>query len=193
MKIVRPRISGLVVFEPTVYEDDRGLFFETYRDYELHSAIGQKIDFVQENQSLSFENVFRGFHYQRDEFAQAKLVRVVQGGVADFAIDLRPNSRTYGQVHAELIDDQNRKQMFIPRGFAHGFLTLTPTAIFQYKCDNYCNKEFEAGLNPLSVKIDWSQYGQTKDKLIINQRDREFPPLVVSMEDLIDVMCRRKD
>jgi dTDP-4-dehydrorhamnose 3,5-epimerase len=177
MEIFRPQIKGLVVFKPKVFEDDRGLFFETYRDYELKSAIGKSVDFVQENQSLSFKNVFRGFHFQRDEFAQAKLVRVVQGRVLDIVIDLRYSSDSYGQIHAELIDDENRKQMYIPRGFAHGFLTLTDTAIFQYKCDNYYNKEFEAGVNPNSVEFEWLKYGLTKDKLIINKRDLDFPDL----------------
>ena len=175
MEIYRPLIKGLVVLKPTVYEDDRGMFFETYRDYELNSVVGKKVDFVQENQSLSFKNVFRGFHYQRDEFAQAKLVRVIQGGVVDIVIDIRRESETYGKIHAELINDENRKQMYIPRGFAHGFLTLTDTAIFQYKCDNYYNKDFEAGINPDSVLFEWAKYGVFKENLIINKRDKEFP------------------
>jgi dTDP-4-dehydrorhamnose 3,5-epimerase len=189
MKIFRPEIKGLVVFEPTVYEDDRGQFFETYRDYELNSAVGKKVEFVQENQSVSYKNVFRGFHYQRDEFAQAKLVRVVQGGVVDIVIDLR-DSETYGKIHAELLNDQNRKQMYIPRGFAHGFLTLTDTAIFQYKCDNYYNKEFEAGVNPNSINFEWNKYIPTKGQLIINKRDLDFPPFIKGLASMIDLMCK---
>ncbi len=178
MEIIRTEIEGLVVLKPTVYEDDRGVFFETYKDYILNSALGKKVDFVQENQSFSYKNVFRGFHFQTGAFAQAKLIRVAQGRVLDVVIDLRSKSDTYGKVHSELVDDVNRKQVFVPRGFAHGFVTLSDTAIFQYKCDNYYSKEFEGGINPLSVSMPWlSQFGIKSDELIINKRDKTFPDL----------------
>lgn len=168
MDIVRTNINGLIVLQPKVYEDDRGIFFETYRDYELYSAIGRKIEFVQENQSLSYKDVFRGLHFQYGDFAQSKLIRVAHGSVMDFVIDLRPGSKTYGKSHTELVSDENRKQVFIPRGFAHGFLTLSDTAIFQYKCDNYYNKQFEGGINP-------SFFDNVLEGKIINERDRSFP------------------
>lgn len=147
------------------------MFFETYRDYELNSVVGQKMDFVQENQSVSYKNVFRGFHYQFGDFAQSKLIRVSQGSVMDIVIDLRKGSKTYGRSHSELVSDENRKEVFVPKGFAHGFLTLSDTAVFQYKYDNYYNKDFEGGINPLSF-LDHI----VSDK-IINQSDKDFPTI----------------
>lgn len=173
------KFKGLIVLEPTIYEDDRGFFFETYRDYVLNNALGEEVKFVQENQSLSYKNVFRGFHFQYGDFAQAKLVRVVRGSVLDIAIDLRREEETYGKFHMEVLSDTNRKQMFIPIGFAHGFLTLSDEAIFQYKCSSYYSKESEGGINPVPY-LKYLKHDAVKadTKFIINERDKQFPDIL---------------
>jgi len=173
MEIQKTNFNGLVILNPTVYSDDRGLFFETYRDYLLNNALGFEVKFLQENQSVSKKNVFRGFHFQTGEFAQAKLVRVVSGSVLDVVIDIRESESTFGKTHMELLTDANRKQMFIPKGFAHGFLTLSDEAIFQYKCDQYYNKDFENGINPLDENLEFTTI-MNKHDFIINERDRNF-------------------
>jgi dTDP-4-dehydrorhamnose 3,5-epimerase len=174
----RTNFEGLVVLEPTVYEDDRGFFFETYRDYVLNNVLGEEVKFVQENQSLSYKNVFRGLHFQYGEFAQAKLVRVVRGSVLDIALDLRRDQPTYGKYHMELLSDTNRKQMYIPVGFAHGFLTLSDEAIFQYKCSAYYNKESEGGIDPVPYLKDLRHDAvKPNQQYIINERDKKFPDI----------------
>ena len=138
MNIIQTEIDGLVVIEPRVFGDDRGYFFESFNEREFREKVGD-IQFVQDNESKSRYGVLRGLHFQKGEHAQAKLVRVVSGAVLDVAVDLRPGSPTYGKHHAEVLSGENHRQMFIPRGFAHGFSVLSEEVVFQYKCDNfYC-------------------------------------------------------
>ena len=156
MKIIKTEIPGLVVIEPSVFEDDRGYFFETFhRDKYIDAGI--KKPFIQDNESKSVRGVVRGLHYQLGEFAQAKLVRVVQGKVYDVVVDLREGSPTFGEWFGIELSDTNKKPLFVPRGFAHGFSVLSETAIFTYKCDNLYNKDSERSINPFDKKlnIDW--------------------------------------
>ncbi|PIK14714.1 dTDP-4-dehydrorhamnose 3,5-epimerase [Halobacteriovorax sp. JY17] len=149
-------IKDLVIFTPRVFEDERGHFFESYNEKSfLENGITTK--FVQDNQSFSTYGTLRGMHLQRGDHAQAKLVRVTKGEVLDVAVDLRPDSATFGKYLSVKLSEENHKQIFIPRGFAHGFVVLSKEAIFQYKVDNYYNKESEAGFifNDPSIAIDW--------------------------------------
>ncbi|MEO1623737.1 MAG: dTDP-4-dehydrorhamnose 3,5-epimerase [Bacteroidota bacterium] len=150
-------IKGLQVFEPQVWGDDRGYFFESYNLQTFEQA-GIPNAFVQDNQSKSSYGVLRGLHYQLPPFSQAKLVRVLEGEVLDVAVDIRPDSATYGQHFSILLTAENQKQLFIPRGFAHGFVVLSPTAVFAYKCDNFYNKEADAGIrfDDPQLGIDWT-------------------------------------
>ena len=175
MTIETTPIQDLVIINPTVFEDARGYFFEAYNQNTL-AAQGITIHFVQDNQSFSKKGTLRGLHYQCGEHAQAKLVRVLQGEVLDVAVDLRPNSKTYGQYEAVLLSAENQKQFFIPRGFAHGFLVLSETATFFYKCDNFYNKESEGGLlfNDETINVNWNFPIQD---LIISDKDKVLPNL----------------
>lgn len=156
MKFTETNIPGVVILEPQVFEDARGYFYESYSKREMDSAIG-KIDFVQDNQSRSTRGVMRGLHFQAPPFAQAKLVRCVAGRVLDIAVDIRVGSPYYGRHVAVELSEENRRQMFIPRGFAHGFAVLSDVAVFQYKCDNYYAPQAEGGISILdkSLGIDW--------------------------------------
>lgn len=156
MPFIETPIAGLVVFEPKVFKDDRGYFFESYNERAFLEA-GVEARFVQDNQSFSTKGTIRGLHYQTGDMAQAKLVRVIQGEVLDVAVDIREGSPTYGQAYAIHLSDTNARQLFIPRGFAHGFATLSETAVFSYKCDNYYSKEHEGGIlwNDETLNIDW--------------------------------------
>ncbi len=156
MEIINTPIPDLIILKPRVFKDDRGYFFEAYNDSRYKEA-GIKFDFVQDNISYSSKNTIRGLHYQVGDFAQSKLVQVVQGKVIDVAIDLRKNSPTFGKHFAIELSDENNLQFYIPRGFAHGFSVLSETALFHYKCDNYYNKESERGIiyNDKTIGIDW--------------------------------------
>ena len=156
MKIIPTKIEGLLLIQPDIFPDSRGYFFESYQKEKFLKS-GIDADFVQDNESLSQKNVLRGLHFQRPPFAQGKLVRVVTGSVVDMAVDIRKSSPTYGQwVKAEL-SAANKLMMWIPEGFAHGFLVLEDNTIFQYKCTNYYNRESEAGIiwNDPDLAIDW--------------------------------------
>ena len=148
-------IEGLCVIEPTVHGDSRGYFMETYNENDM-KAEGINIRFVQDNQSCSLKGVLRGLHFQK-QFPQSKLVRVIRGTVFDVAVDLRKDSSTYGQYHGEILSAENRKQFLIPRGFAHGFLVLSDTAEFCYKCDDFYHPNDEGGLawNDPEIGIEW--------------------------------------
>lgn len=156
MDIKKTGLPGLVVIKPRVFEDDRGYFFESFNKNSFEDA-GMHYDFVQDNQSKSEYGVLRGLHYQLGEHAQAKLVRVLEGEVLDVVVDIRKGSPTYGQSYSEVLSDKNYLQMIIPRGFAHGFVVLSETAVFSYKCDNFYNKESEGGIlyNDPELNIDW--------------------------------------
>lgn len=176
MKVTETKLKGCFVIEPVVFKDDRGCFFESYNANTFNEAIGQKIIFVQDNQSYSSKGVIRAIHYQRGEYAQAKLVRVLSGKVLDVAVDLRPNSPTFGQHVAIEISAENKKQLFIPRGFGHGFSVLSETAEFFYKCDNFYNKSSEGGIiyNDPDLDIDWQL---PNDEIKVSRKDLELPPL----------------
>lgn len=168
-------IEGLIVFEPAVFGDERGYFFESYNRRTWEQA-GIQCDFVQDNQARSTRGVLRGLHYQSGEMAQAKLVRVVEGEVLDVAVDLRPGSATYGQWYGIRLSAENKKQLFVPRGFAHGYLVLSETAEFAYKCDNFYSKAHEGGLryDDPKVGIDW---GFDLSQVIVSEKDKELPYL----------------
>ncbi len=175
MTVTTTEIPGLLIIEPTVFTDDRGAFFESYNQKAL-SKHGLPEVFVQDNQSSSKYGVLRGLHYQLNPYAQAKLVRVLRGEVFDVAVDLRKGSPTYGKWIGEILSEENRKQMFIPRGFAHGFVVLSETAEFFYKCDNFYSREHDGGIrfDDPDLKIDWQL---TKEKLILSEKDSTLPLL----------------
>jgi dTDP-4-dehydrorhamnose 3,5-epimerase len=176
MNFIATTLSGCFIIEPKVISDQRGYFMESFNQKTFQKAVGQEVHFVQDNQSFSTEGVLRGLHYQTGIHAQAKLVRVLSGEVLDVAVDIRPDSLTYGQHVSILLSGENQKQFFVPRGFAHGFLVLSETATFFYKCDNYYNKESEGGIiyNDETLKIDW-QF--CTENLIISEKDTMLPAL----------------
>ena len=155
-------IPEVVLFEPTCFGDDRGFFFESFNQKVFEAATGLKRDFVQDNHSKSVRGVLRGLHYQLPPMAQGKLVRVVQGEVFDVAVDIRKDSSTFGQWVGELLSAENKRQLWIPEGFAHGFLTLSETAEFLYKTTNFYSKEHEGGIvwNDREINISWPTVGE---------------------------------
>lgn len=168
-----PNIPDLKIIEPTLFNDSRGYFFESYNK-EKYLKNGIASHFLQDNQSKSTKGVLRGLHMQIGQYAQAKLVRVLQGKVWDVAVDMREDSSTYLQYYGLELSQENQLQFFIPRGFAHGFLVLTDTAIFSYKCDNYYNKESESGVHYASpsLNINWPKIDT---ELIISEKDLNLP------------------
>jgi len=173
MGFIPTPIAGLWVFEPTVFEDERGWFYESYRK-DLFEKAGLHYEFVQDNEAASSYGVLRGLHFQTGEAAQAKLVRVTQGEVLDVVVDIRPGSQSYGQHYSIRLSATNRIQLMVPRGFAHGYVVLSPKAIFQYKCDNYYQPGQEGGLryNDPELGIDWILPQQD---LILSEKDRRWP------------------
>jgi dTDP-4-dehydrorhamnose 3,5-epimerase len=169
MPFIETGIPGLFVFEPRVFQDSRGHFFESYNTQTFLQQ-GINIKFVQDNQSCSTYGVIRGLHFQNPPHAQAKLVRTLRGNILDVAVDIRNGSPTYGKVFAIELSAENKKQLFIPAGFAHGFSVLSDVAEVMYKCDNYYNKESEGGIlyNDSSLNIDWQI---PADKAIISDKD----------------------
>jgi len=176
MTVSETKLKGCFVLTPKLFNDERGYFFESFNKQSFEQAIGKRINFVQDNQSYSTYGVIRGLHYQTGEYAQAKLVRVLKGSILDIVVDLRKNSPTFGQYLALELTDIDKKQLFIPRGFAHGFVVLSDTAEIFYKCDNYYNKEAEGGIiyNDDQLNIDWKL---PDDKLIISEKDLMLPTL----------------
>ncbi len=172
MKAIETKLKGCFILEPTVFEDERGYFFESYNENKMEDILGYKPNFVQDNQSNSSYGVIRGLHMQAGEHSQAKLVRVVEGAVIDVAVDVRVDSPTFGQSVAVELSADNKRQLFIPRGFLHGFSVISEKATFFYKCDNGYNKASEDGVNPLDkeINIDW---GIPIDKMIISEKDQE--------------------
>ncbi len=173
MKVIETALSGLLIIEPKVFEDQRGYFFESYNKKKL-KELGIDINFVQDNQSLSSYGVIRGMHYQLAPYAQTKLVRVLHGAVLDIAIDLRQGSLTFGHSISVELSSENKKQMLIPQGFAHGFAVLSEQAIFHYKCDKYYMPEYERGfkLNDPELKIDFKI---PANDYIISEKDKNLP------------------
>ncbi len=173
MTITETKLQGCFILEPNIFEDERGYFFESFNHKRFEKAIGREVNFLQDNQSFSSYGVLRGLHFQAGEHAQAKLVRVLSGSVWDIAVDIRPQSSTYGQYVGVELTAENKKQIFVPRGFAHGFVVLSDTAEVFYKCDNYYNKDAESGIiyNDAKLNIDWRL---EIDKLIISEKDLEL-------------------
>ena len=176
MNVIDTDISGVKILEPRILGDSRGYFFESFRASDVDSLLGCHVEFVQENQSRSCRGVVRGLHFQLPPHAQAKLVRVVEGTVLDVAVDLRRNSPTYGRHVAVELSAANCRQLFIPRGFAHGFAVLSDFATFIYKCDNYYAPQSEGGIlwNDPTVAIDWRL---SADEIILSEKDLRHPLL----------------
>ena len=176
MNFIATKLEGCYIIESKIILDERGYFMESFNENTFQKGINQKVHFVQDNQSYSSKGVLRGLHYQIGEHAQAKLVRVLQGEVLDVAVDIRPNSPTFGQFEAVVLSGENQKQFFVPRGFAHGFLVLSKTATFFYKCDNFYNKESEGGIifNDKTINIDWRF---PTEALIISKKDKVQPTI----------------
>lgn len=176
MEVNETNLKGCYVIEPKVFEDKRGYFYESFNKVTFFEQTGLEIDFVQDNESCSSKGVLRGLHYQVGEHAQAKLVRVLQGSVLDVVVDIREDSDTFGQHFSIELSSDNRKQLFIPRGFAHGFIVLSESATFFYKCDNYYNRKSEGGIiyNDKSLQIDWKL---NENEFIISDKDVQLPTL----------------
>ncbi|MEC4003526.1 dTDP-4-dehydrorhamnose 3,5-epimerase [Flavobacterium sp. SUN052] len=176
MTFTETKLKGCFIIEPKIINDERGYFMESFNEKVFQNGVGSEVHFVQDNQSFSSKGVLRGLHYQTGQHAQAKLVRVLHGEVLDVAVDIRPGSETFGHYEAVLLSAENQKQFFVPRGFAHGFLVISETATFFYKCDNFYNKESEGGIkfNDSEINIDW-QFDV--ENLIISEKDQNLPNL----------------
>lgn len=173
MKIIETPLQGLLIIEPSVFEDHRGYFVESFQSQRYFDS-GIEAQFIQDNESKSGRGVVRGLHYQLNPFAQAKLVRVVLGVVYDVAVDLRKGSPTFGKSYGLELNETSKKQLFIPRGFAHGFSVLSETAVFSYKCDNVYNREVERAINPFDpqLAIDWQLI---ESELKVSEKDKVAP------------------
>ena len=169
MEVIKTNIEGVVIIEPRLFKDDRGYFFESFSQREFDEKV-RPIKFVQDNESMSVYGVMRGLHFQRPPFTQSKLVRCVKGAVLDVALDIRKGSSTYGEHVAVELTEDNHRQFFVPRGFAHGFAVLSQTAVFQYKCDNFYVPEADGGVSIVdsSLSIDWKI---DADKALLSEKD----------------------
>ena len=176
MNIKKTKLKDCFIFQPRVFEDSRGYFYESYNKQIFKNLTGLEADFVQDNQSQSSKGVLRGLHFQVGDYEQAKLVRVIKGSVLDVCVDLRENSETYLKYFSILLSEENKTQLFVPRGFAHGFLVLEDQTIFSYKCDNYYHKESERGIiyNDPDLAIDWRY---ENSRLLISDKDLALPTL----------------
>ena len=170
MIVKETNLKGCFIIEPAIFDDGRGSFFESFNKQKFNEKIGLLVDFVQDNQSISQRGVLRGLHMQKGTFSQAKLVRVIQGKVLDIVVDARKKSSTYGEHFSIELSGENNKQLFVPRGFLHGFSVLENNTIFAYKCDNYYNKASEDGVvyNDKDLKIDWLL---KKEDIILSEKD----------------------
>lgn len=175
MNVIKTDIEGVLILEPRVFKDARGYFFESYNKEEFDRLVG-KVNFVQDNESCSTRGVMRGLHFQRPPHTQAKLVRCVRGVVLDVAVDIRKGSPTYGKYVSCLLTEENHRQFFVPRGFAHGFAVLSDVAVFQYKCDNFYAPQADGGISILddSLGIDW---GIDIKEAILSEKDKNHPLL----------------
>lgn len=171
MNYIKTKIEGVVILEPKVFEDERGYFMETWRESDFNAGIGHEVRFVQDNQSKSSLGVLRGLHYQKGDLSQAKLVRVLQGKVVDVAVDLRHDSPTFGEYVMVELSEENKRQLFIPRGFAHGFQVLSDEAVFTYKVDNRYAPEAECSIryDDPTIGIEWPI--TDKDKVVLSDKD----------------------
>jgi dTDP-4-dehydrorhamnose 3,5-epimerase len=183
MEVFETTIPEVILFKPRVFEDSRGSFFESYNRNTI-ASIGISDVFVQDNQSQSTKGVLRGLHYQTGEHAQSKLVRVLEGAVYDVAVDIRKGSPHYGKYFGAILSAENKKQMYIPRGFAHGFIVLSDTSVFAYKCDNFYTKESEGGIvwNDPFIHIDWQM---DVDSILLSEKDELLPRIEHCRNDFI--------
>ncbi|NKI26858.1 dTDP-4-dehydrorhamnose 3,5-epimerase [Arenibacter sp. 6A1] len=174
MKVTETILEGCFVLEPKSFKDNRGVFYESYQKERFEELLGTKVNFVQDNVSVSKKGVVRGLHYQKGKYAQAKLVQVLKGSVLDVVVDLRKESNTFGKHFKMEISSENRKAIFIPKGCAHGFLALTEDVIFSYKCDHYYHPEAEAGIlfKDPNLNIDWEL---PEVEMILSEKDLELP------------------
>lgn len=189
MEIIKTEIEGVLILEPTVFKDGRGYFFESFsqREFDRKAAplLGHTVHFVQDNESMSSFGVMRGLHFQRPPFSQSKLVRCVRGAVLDVAVDIRKESPTYGKHVAVELTEENHRQFFIPKGFAHGFAVLSETAVFQYKCDEFYHPEADGGISILddSLGIDWRI---STEEAVLSEKDTRHP-LLKDFESPFDI------
>jgi dTDP-4-dehydrorhamnose 3,5-epimerase len=181
MAFKKTSLPGVIIFEPAVYPDERGFFFESYNK-QLFLSNNISNEFVQDNQSYSVYGVIRGLHYQKDPYAQSKLVRVLHGEILDVVLDLRIGSPGFGKTYDVRLSAENKKQIFVPKGFAHGFSVLSETAVISYKCDEFYNKQSEAGIrfNDTVLNINWLI---PPDKTLISEKDTHMPAFDPSISD----------
>lgn len=172
MNLIKTMLDGLFLLKPTVINDNRGYFMESYHLKNINKLIGN-VSFVQDNESESFRGVLRGLHFQKPPYAQSKLVRCLKGKVLDVALDLRNESKTYGMIETILLSEENKEQLFIPKGFAHGFVVLSESATLSYKVDNYYKPEFENGIiwNDPDLNIDWRI---NKSEIVVSEKDTKL-------------------
>jgi dTDP-4-dehydrorhamnose 3,5-epimerase len=184
LKLTPQSIKDVILIEPTIHGDDRGYFIETFRQDLLEEAIGYRVNFVQDNESKSIKGVLRGLHYQLPPYTQAKLVRVIKGSVLDVAVDIRKSSSTFGHYVAAELTDENKHQLFVPQGFAHGFIVLSDSATFAYKVDNYYAPEHDRGItfDDKELKINWQL---SAEELQLSDKDKTHPTLE-STKDLFE-------
>ena len=185
MNIIKTDIEGVLIVEPRVFGDARGYFFESYNARDFREQTGIDVTFIQDNESCSSYGVVRGLHFQKPPYAQAKLVRVVEGTVLDVAVDIRKGSATYGQHVAVELSADNKRQLFLPKGMAHGFAVLSGRAVFQYKCDEYYHPEAEGAIawDDPTLAIDWQI---ELDKVLLSDKDRRHP----SFNDFVTPFCK---
>ena len=176
MNIIETEIEGVVILEPRIFKDDRGYFYESFSQREFEENVC-RTTFVQDNQSMSSYGVVRGLHFQKPPYCQSKLVRCIKGAVLDVAVDIRKGSPTFGKYVAVELTEENHRQFFVPRGFAHGFAVLSDEAVFQYKCDNYYNRESEGAIawDDATIGVDWRL---PLEKVILSEKDKLSKPLV---------------
>ena len=176
MNVIKTEIEGLLILEPKIFGDSRGYFYESYNKQRFEEVTGLNINFVQDNQSKSCYGVLRGLHFQKPPYVQSKLVRCVKGQILDISVDIRKSSPTFGKYIAVELNENNHRQLFIPHGFAHGFVVLSEEAIFQYKCDNFYHKESEGAIawNDPEINIDWTI---PFDDMILSDKDKVNPLL----------------
>ena len=190
MKFIRTNIPEVILCKPTVFKDDRGYFYEVFKKESFEEFIGYKVDFCQDNEAKSSKGVLRGLHYQLPPFAQSKLVRVIKGKVLDVVVDIRKNSKTFGEKVIVELSEENKHQLFIPKGFAHGYITLSDDTIFCYKVDAYYNQKAERGnlFNDTDLAIDWKFPAA---ELIISEKDKVQVPF--NKADLFEQMLKIND
>ena len=183
MPFSKTEFPGLLVFDPKVFEDNRGYFFESYNK-RIFSGEGVEINFIQDNQASSSFGVIRGLHFQNDPFAQTKLIRVLSGKIIDAVVDIRKNSPTYGKAYTIMLSAENKKQLLVPKGFAHGYSVISDTAEVFYKCDEFYHKETEGGIawNDPALKIEWRI---PTDKITVSDKDKLHPLLQNSLHNFV--------